>query len=291
MARTKKKMNANMLWVLASLACDKGDIGSQSSSSSSSTTLNAPKQQQQRSTKSDERENVDYRDRSKAIQVPIRVLSHRRRRRLLRRRRQKPFKKRSLRVAVPIDLDIDTDDDDDDGNGCDYQVHTIDVADQKKKREAIISPTTLPILVSKAKHGTSASTAISVITQMGGTAGKTVTNTATVVSLYKPQLILQSSDNNDKDRTSNKENANSNANANEDVIIEDEFQDDDDPVQEQQQVPPALCGTSKTVGSHSRQERNLEQLHKPLLLPSYLPNPAVALHHVRSISLKIHEYY
>lgn len=246
MAITKKKTSANKLFLLASLACNKDDVDSQSSSSSSSSSLSttlhdAPKQQQQPPSK----QQPDKRGMSSRDQ-PKRVLAHRRRR-LIRRQRQRPFKKRSLRVAVPMNIDVDMhvdDVDDNDDDGCDYQVHTIDLR-EKKKSEAIVSNTT-PFR----------SAAISSV----------ITQTRRTTDAF------------------NKENKNTN----EKVIVEDrELKEKVNLVQRQQLQSPA---PSKEIDS-MMQEQIWKHLHKPLSLPSYLPNPTMALYQVRSISLKIQECY
>ena len=184
---------------------------------------------------------------------PKRVLAHRRRR-LIRRQRQRPFKKRSLRVAIPMNIDVDMhvddndvdvdDVDDNDDDGCDYQVHTIDLR-EKKKSEAIVSNTT-PFR----------SAAISSV----------ITQTRRTTDAF------------------NKENKNTN----EKVIVEDrELKEKVNLVQRQQLQSPA---PSKEIDS-MMQEQIWKHLHKPLSLPSYLPNPTMALYQVRSISLKIQECY
>jgi len=257
MAITKKKTSANKLFLLASLACNKDDVDSQSSSSSSSssssTTLHdAPKLQQQPSSKQQpDKRGMSSRDQPKQIHaVPVHVLAHRRRR-LIRRQRQRPFKKRSLRVAVPMNIDVDmhvddndVDVDDNDDDGCDYQVHTIDLR-EKKKSEAIVSNTT-----------SCRSAAISSV----------ITQTRRTTDAF------------------NKENKNTNKK----VIVEDrELKEKVNLVQRQQLQSPA---PSKEIDS-MMQEQIWKHLHKPLSLPSYLPNPTMALYQVRSISLKIQECY
>ena len=106
MARTKNISNPNnMLWVLASLACDK------TSDSQSSSTLNVV---QQRGSMSDERDDQTRRKEDDDSGPPKEIV-------VARRACMKPIKKRSLKVMKN-----------------DYQVHTVDVTGPRKKNKPIL---------------------------------------------------------------------------------------------------------------------------------------------------------
>jgi hypothetical protein len=94
-----------MLWVLASLACDK------TSDSQSSSTHNVV---QQRGSMSDERDDQARRKEDDDSGPPKEIV-------VARRARMKPIKKRSLKVMKN-----------------DYQVHTVDVTGPRKKNRAIL---------------------------------------------------------------------------------------------------------------------------------------------------------
>lgn len=113
MARTKNVSNPNnMLWVLASLACDK------TSDSQSSSTLNVVQQQGSMSDERDDqarrRRREDDNDNDNDSGPPEEIV-------VARRARRKPIKKRSLKVMKN-----------------DYQVHTVDVTGPRKKNKTIL---------------------------------------------------------------------------------------------------------------------------------------------------------